>query len=425
MLNEEKKLATFAEAVKSANCAVEAQESVSRLGKRCAFIIAHLGQGGAQRVAVNAANALVQRGVDVHIIVTHSRPTAYQLDSRVALHTEMVVENGRETLLQELSLLFSSFTKCGSPGRFVLFGKNLKRRFSDYLKSALPNRVLLLRRELRAIDADTVVSFLTQTNIITILATRGLKARTVISERNDPRLQRHRRRVELLRRLVYRRADLVTANSRGALKALEEFVPEHKLAFLPNPLPLRFSSEVAELAAPTVITVGRLVEQKGLDILLSAWARSVEHLPQWRLAIVGDGPLRGELQSLARNLRIESNVDWFGHVSDPFPLLRAAKIFVLTSLFEGTPNALLEAMMCGLPAVISDASPGPCELIGPHEDAGLQVPVGDVTATAEAIIRLALDEPLRQRLASAARERARPHHNDEVLGVWLERLGFE
>ena len=77
-----------------------------------------------------------------------------------------------------------------------------------------------------------------------------------------------------------------------------------------------------------------------------------------------------ELKEQARKLGVEDSVDWVGHVSDPFPLLRGAKLFVMTSRFEGTPNALLEAMACGLPAVVSDASPGPCELIGTDEKPG-------------------------------------------------------
>ena len=147
-----------------------------------------------------------------------------------------------------------------------------------------------LRRTIRDIEPDAVLSFLTQTNIITVLATRGLGTHTVISERNDPRLQRHRPRVEYLRRIVYRWADVVTANSKGALAALEAFVPKDKLAFLPNPLVVMSVGDAVALPARTVITVGRLVEQKGLDVLLAAWSKASPALPGWRLAIVGRRP---------------------------------------------------------------------------------------------------------------------------------------
>jgi glycosyltransferase involved in cell wall biosynthesis len=229
----------------------------------------------------------------------------------------------------------------------------------------------------------------------------------------------------LARWLLYRHADVVTANSRMALSALESFVPKRKLAFLPNPLPLSATTDIVELSAPTIITVGRLVEQKGIDVLLAAWAKATASLPEWRLAVVGDGPLREQLEGLCKDLHVEHTVDWYGHVADPFPLLRAAKFFVLTSRFEGTPNALLEAMTCGLPAVVSDASPGPCELIGMDESAGLIVPVESVEATAEAIVRLARDKTLRHRLARVARERTREHEADQVLETWLQILRCE
>jgi glycosyltransferase involved in cell wall biosynthesis len=163
------------------------------------------------------------------------------------------------------------------------------------------------------------------------------------------------------------------------------------------------------------------VEQKGIDVLLKAAAQAFEVLPEWRLAIVGDGPLRDDLQALARDLGIAARVDWFGHVDDPAPYLRAAKFFVLTSRFEGSPNALLEAMACGLPAIVANASPGPLELVG-EEAAGLIVPVEDIAATAKAIVKLAGDEGLRITLAAAARERTRTHHVDEAMAVWLKLL---
>ncbi len=145
----------------------------------------------------------------------------------------------------------------------------------------------------------------------------------------------------------------------------------------PIPCPCAMTARLSSLTAPTIITVTRLVEQKGLDVLLRACAEVFRVLPSWRLAVVGDGPLREELECLADQLGIADRIEWMGHVKDPAPYLRAAEFFVLTSRFEGSPNALLEAMAVGLPAVVSDASPGPIELIG-GAAAGLVVPVGDV-----------------------------------------------
>ena len=413
--------------------------------KRLAFVIAHLGPGGAQRVAVNAANALVARGFDVHVTILGHRPIVYWVDPRIVFHSSSPVTaafpaSDAGSLDDELEQIAPVKTEGGEPAKPTsLLGRYVKpylhpRVLAFGLKTAGPvfsviwqgRRTIWLRRTIRKIKPDAVLSFLTQTNILTVLATRGLATHTAISERNDPRLQRHRPRVEFMRRIVYPWADVVTANSKGALDALQAFVPEEKLAFLPNPLADQPSSETFAFTAPTVITVGRLVEQKGIDVLLAAWAKVAASLPGWRLALVGDGPLAEELKEQASKLGVEDSVDWVGHVSDPFPLLRGAKLFVMTSRFEGTPNALLEAMACGLPAVVSDASPGPCELIGTDESrAGLIVPVEDANATADAILRLARDDTLRRRFGLAARERVRAHDADHAIDVWLRLLRCE
>jgi glycosyltransferase involved in cell wall biosynthesis len=423
----------------------ESQPLRSKQKRKFAFVIAHLGPGGAQRVAVNAANALVERGFDVHVTILGQQPIVYWVDPRVVFHASSPVKAafqapGASPTAGELNEIASVTDDLEDPPKQVGW-------LSTYLKPCLPPRVLAfglkvagpvfsliwqsrrtlwLRRTIRKIEPDAVLSFLTQTNILTVLATRGLDTHIVISERNDPRLQRHRPRVEWLRHIVYPWANVVTANSRGALVALESFVPKHKLAFLPNPLAAAPSEETAVFTAPTVITVGRLVEQKGIDVLLTAWAKVIGALPEWRLALVGDGPLSGELKQQARSLGVEDRVDWMGHVSDPFPLLRGAKLFVMTSRFEGTPNALLEAMACRLPAVVSDASPGPCELIGVGEGAaGLIVPVEDADATADAIISLARDETLQRRFGLKACERVRAHDADNAINVWLRLLRCE
>ena len=224
--------------------------------KRLAFVIAHLGPGGAQRVAVNAANALVERGFDVHVTVLNHQPIVYAVDPRIVFHSSAPMQaafaaSDAGSMDDELEQITPPVKKnAGEPKQPTsLFRRYVKpylhpRVLAFGLKTAGPvfsviwqgRRTIWLRRTIRKIKPDAVLSFLTQTNILTVLATRGLDTHTVISERNDPRLQRHRARVERLRHIVYPWADVVTANSKGALDALQSFVPKEKLAFLPNPL---------------------------------------------------------------------------------------------------------------------------------------------------------------------------------------------
>jgi glycosyltransferase involved in cell wall biosynthesis len=393
--------------------------------KCVALVIAHLGAGGAQRVAATAANALVERGIEVHLVKVFNDPgDAYAVDPRVHRYSLGAPMRAPKPQQGSFRSMLDSLTRNVLESEFVQRAKTLPlvqrpvTMFSFGVE--LRRRSQGLRRRLRVIAPDAVLSFLTQTNILTLLAARGLPMRVVISERNDPAKQHHNLRVVLLRNLLYRRSDMVTANSAGAVESLASFVPRQKLALLPNPLNVSGLGAAVSFEGPTFITVTRFVSQKGLDVLLKAAALAFAKLPGWRLAIIGDGPLREELQTLARDLGIASRVDWLGYLDDPIPYLKAAKFFALTSRFEGSPNALLEAMACGLASVVSDASPGPLELIA--DDAGLVVPVEDVEATAAAIVNLANDEGLRERLGEAAVKRTEMYQVDQAMRVWLELL---
>ena len=396
--------------------------------KRVTLVIAHLGAGGAQRVAATAANALVERGIEVHLVKVFNDPgDAYAVDPRVhrySLGAPMRLPQSEAELIQSDARFVChrsvlEFRVLPSARRsYRAFRRPMPRPWASAWNCDGEARVCAGR--LRAIAPDAVLSFLTQTNILTLIAARGLPIRVVISERNDPAKQHHNLRVVLLRNLLYRRSDMVTANSTGAVESLASIVPREKLALLPNPLNMSDRGAAVSFEAPTFITVTRLVAQKGIDVLLKAAAIVFAKLPAWRLAIIGDGPLSEELQSLARDLGIASRVDWLGYRDDPIPYLRAAKFFVLTSRFEGSPNALIEAMACGLASVVSDASPGPLELIG--EDAGLIVPVENDEATAAAIMALANDEDLRARLGEAAIKRTEIYQVDRAIRVWLDLL---
>jgi glycosyltransferase involved in cell wall biosynthesis len=383
------------------------------------MVIAHLGAGGTQRVAATVANALVERGIEVHLIKVFSEPCdAYLLDPRIHCHSlgaPLSIGNRRWNHTGLVASWAKPLAEAASMPIFVRrslsvlgFGLELRRR------------TRALRRAFRTIAPDAVLSFLTQTNIITLLAAWGLSMHVVISERNDPIRQQPHFRVALLRKLLYRRSDVVTANSAGAVESLASIVPRRKLALLPNPLGISDTGDPVSFSGPTFLTVTRLVPQKAIDVLLKAAALAFVKLPEWRLAIVGDGPLREEMHFLAGDLGIASRVDWLGYQNDPAPYLKAAKFFVLTSRFEGSPNALLEAMACGLSSVVSNASPGPLELIG--DDAGLVVPVEDVEATAAAIVSLANDENLRTRLGEAAVKRTEMYQLNQAIRVWLDLL---
>jgi glycosyltransferase involved in cell wall biosynthesis len=171
-----------------------------------------------------------------------------------------------------------------------------------------------------------------------------------------------------------------------------------------------FSPEGPEAAIPelgprgkrkVVLFVGRLGPEKRVDVLLRSFARVLTQVPEARLALAGEGPRLGECITLARELGIESQLAFLGPRADVDALHRAASVFVLPSVSEGLPNALLEALACGTPCVATDI-PGTRDVVT-HGREALLVPPGDTEALAAAIVRLLEDRELAQRLATAGR----------------------
>jgi glycosyltransferase involved in cell wall biosynthesis len=361
------------------------------LGRRradAALVIESLGGGGAQHVLAALANRWAMGGRNIAVVTLQGPESdVFRLDPEI----RRIAIGGAER----------------SCGLLAALRANLAR-------------LCALRRALRDTGAPVAVAFVGGTNVLLVLAALGLPVRTVISERNDPERQRLPGSWNLLRRFVYPLADLVTANSEAAVKTLSRFVPRRKLAFVPNPLRTADGAETAAKAGPAVVAAGRLHPQKGFDVLLEAFAKVRRNNPDWRLVILGEGALEEPLKAQAKSLGIEEVVDWMGFVADPFPWYRAADIFALPSRHEGTPNALLEAMSCGAPAVVSDAVAG--ELVADGVS-GLVVRAGDAAALAEALEKLMRDASLRKSLGEAGCARIAAQSPDDALAAW-EKIVF-
>jgi glycosyltransferase involved in cell wall biosynthesis len=151
-----------------------------------------------------------------------------------------------------------------------------------------------------------------------------------------------------------------------------------------------------------LIFVGRLHEQKALDVLLMAFQKLCACHPNLRLQLLGDGPLHETLTRLAEQLGIAGQVDFFGSTEQVFEYLHKADIFILPSRAEGLSNALLEAMACGLPVITSNI-PANAAVIE-HERNGLLFTVEDPASLADGVNSLIDSTDLRERLGKNARQ---------------------
>jgi glycosyltransferase involved in cell wall biosynthesis len=229
-------------------------------------------------------------------------------------------------------------------------------------------------------------------------------------------------------RLVYPRLDAVVAVSRGVAEDLAWItgLPRQRFTVIANPVVTARVLALAEEPAghpwlekgqpPVVLGCGRLTRQKGFAVLVQAFARLREQGP-CRLIILGEGGDRPLLERQAAALGVAADVDLPGHVANPYAYMRRAALCVLSSLWEGSPNVLTEAMALGRPVVATDCPSGPRELLQDGQVAPL-VPVGDAAALARAMAQVLHRPPGVEVLKRAVAE----YHQDVSAGRYYQVL---
>ena len=217
-----------------------------------------------------------------------------------------------------------------------------------------------------------------------------------------------------LRYLVKKMDYLVTVNHEG----IEEFqslgYPLERIQYIPNGVALPLHGKTQYDQVLSVITTVRLDKQKGLDILLKAWAKVVTHENNLKLLILGRGPLESELRTMSQSLGIGDSVEFIGEVIQIEDYLKRSDIFVLPSRAEGMSNALLEAMSYGLTCIATNIS-GNVELMGMGKDSkifkgdfiaasnGLLIQPEDIEGLIKAILFLVKNQKERESLGRNGR----------------------
>ena len=405
------------------------------------LVLPHLGPGGAQKVALLAASFFGLKGWRVRLVtmlpgpgqahaipegllVTDLAPAVDSLWKRDHWNRSLVAR-GRRYLAPKRRL-----HRC--------FARLVMGPLVGLLEPVQPGqrcwRSRLLRWCVQGIDGPPsvelerllqlhcprrVVSFLSRTNMRICSALWWRDCHLVVSERNDLAKQQLPFPWPRFRRLLYRRADVLTANTMGVMDSLVPLFQARQLALLPNPLPMPLVPVSVGSAGGRqgFVTVARLVPQKGIDVLIRALAQTTGAARYWTLTLVGDGPEREALARQGQQAGLQEQVHFLGFRSDPQKFLLQAGVFVLPSRFEGMPNALLEAMASGLAVVVTDASPGPLEVVV-NGVSGVVVPSEDPSALADALDRLAADPRLRERLGAEARGTLRQSDWPVVGPIW-------
>jgi len=357
-----------------------------------ALLTSHMEGGGAQRAVAKLAAGIAARGHSVDLVLAHARgPFLAEIPPEV--------------------------------------------RVVDLHASRLAYATLPLARYLRQVRPSVLFSALDYVNVVAVLA-RAMSfagTRLVVSERNHlstavaHTVNRSTRWMPSLVRFTYPHADAVVAVSRGVAEDLVATcgLRPSLVHVLNNPVVtpqlLRMRTEPVEhpwlhdKTVPVVLAVARLVPQKDYPTLLDAFAEVRRHRAA-RLVILGEGPERPRLEEQVRRLGIAEDVSMPGFCTNPYPAMAATDAFVLSSRFEGSPGALVEAMSSGVPVVATDCPSGPRELLadGRH---GRLVPVGDAPAMATALL-----DALEGRVPAPPQESWVGYEQARVVDDYLELL---
>lgn len=360
--------------------------------------------GGVDRILTTKANYLAEQpGYEVFLITDSQcgQPFTFPLSERVK-HIDLGLDFGKQ------------------------YTYSLPRRFFYYLMRMRTYRYRL-ERLLTELHADVTISTLgREMDFLPMLRDGSVKVgETHIAKhfcRNFHLMEQrgglHRWMAKYWRRKqeeAVRKLDalvVLTPNDAESWRAVKEAV------IIPNPITLHPVAP-CRYAAKRILSVGRLTEQKGFDLLIRAWVEVSRRFPDWHLTIYGEGEERESLLQQIHHLGVEGSITLHNPVPHIEEEMTKHSLFVLSSRFEGFGLVLVEAMTCGLPVVSFDCPHGPRDIIAHGKD-GLLVPNGDIHALAEAMVRLMEHAELRQQMGVQGQKDVQRYAIDTVMARWMQ-----
>lgn len=333
------------------------------------FLKTHIdSSSGASKAIVDIMNALVESGWEVVLIVTkRTTKPFYKLNEKVKVEKFEIKTN---PFVRHLPYLHEYF------------------------------QILKLRKKFKESKIRLLVAF--NYGPAAIRAAVNTNTNVIVSERSNFDNPLENEGKFSMRKRWYPLASAITSNSRTTVSDVKELIKSDNVYFTPNPylLPYKESQLSFSQKPKIILVVGRFTYRKAYDVLFNALGKIKDQLGDWKVNIVGDGPLESDIKQLAKELGIESKLNYLGTTNNVDIHFENAGMFILPSRFEGVPNAMLDAMKFGLPMIIS-AVPGSLEYVVDEKN-GLVFPIGDAESLSAQIVRLINDDDLREKLGKAA-----------------------
>ncbi len=347
---------------------------------RIILVIPTMTHGGAERVMSELANIWAHENHTVHLVLLAKSKNFYEISDKVIVHNLGFVQNGK------ISKIISTI-----------------------------KTILKLRRLFKSLDSDFILSLMIKSNISTLLASLFLAQNIFVSDRSNPKRVQPKV-VSFLRKLTYRYASGIIAQTILSKEILTKMTGNQNITVIPNPVRrINLNQDIKK--EKIILNVGRMIPEKGQKYLLEAFSKIESS--EWKIVILGNGPLHATLEKQARALGINNKLEMPGTVKNIDKWLSRASIFVFPSISEGFPNALTEAMAAGLPSVSFDCDAGPGDLIVNGKN-GFLIPVGDIYGLTSRLKVLMSEPTVRHRLSGEAKKIANNLEKSKITDKFLK-----
>lgn len=356
--------------------------------KRIMFYINVIDGGGAERVMTNLSSQFADNGYQVTFVTSYPAEIEYQLNKKIK--------------------------------RF-----NLEEKQNNTSKiSRNIGRIIRLRELIKEEKPDLLVTFMGEPNFRGVIAKIGLKTKVVVSVRNDPNKEYGGKVMRFVGKVILPFADGCVFQTEDAKKWFPEKL-QRKSTVIWNAVNEDFYKILRSPVKGLVVSCGRLQPQKNHKMLISAIKQVFENYPNVRLNIYGSGNLESELTSYINELGMKNVITLKGQTSNVAEVLKKADIFVMSSDYEGMPNALMEAMASGVPCISTDCPCGGPKMLITDREEGILVNTNDEIGLAKAIEELLSNDNLKENLSIQAKNKAISFRSDAIFNQWvsyIERL---
>lgn len=353
-----------------------------------------LGKGGAERVMSNLINMFVRDGVEIVLATEWYAEDEYYVDEKIRrVHVGLNEEDNNKGRIEKLLRRYKNLREC--------------------IKKEKP---------------DIVLAFSKNANYRAILASIGLKVPVVVSERSDPNFQYKGTFARLKGECIYRLASGNVFQTEYAKEFFSKAI-QKKSTVIMNPLNRKYLlCEQSGVRNKDIVTVGRLSQVKNQKMMIEAMNRIHKEFPEHTLKIygtdIGEGT-EAELRALIDKYALQDSVLLMGNSDTLEKDIINAAMFLLTSDYEGMPNALMEAMAMGIPCISTDCPCGGSRYLINNHESGLLVPMKDDAALAEKMRFMLRNPEQMQEMAARAQYVKEEMHPEKIYGLWknyLERI---